>query len=82
MLATGGMSCECKKFYSRPAEIICKKKKTAYNVTITWIQRKIAFSLIKSTGICKRGSRSVFQNDKLEMSLGGDAYTSEFESSM
>ena len=73
MLATGGMSRECKKFYSRPAEIICKKRKTDYNVTITWIRRKIAFSLIKSIGICKRGSRAVFQNDNLEMSLSGDA---------
>ena len=40
--------------------------------------KKIAFSLIKLIGICIGGSNSVFQNDNLEMSLGGDAYTSEF----
>ena len=82
MSATGGMSRECKKFYSRLAEMVCKKRKTNYNVTITWIRRKIAFSLIKSIGICIRGSCLVFQDDNLEMSLGGDAYTSEFKSSM
>ena len=82
MSVTGGMSRECKKFYSRLAEMICKKRKTSYNVTITWIRRKFAFSLIKSIGICIRGSRSVFQNDNLEMSLGGVAYTSESQSSM
>ena len=81
MSATGGMSRECKKFYSRLAEMICKKRKTNYNVTITWIRRIIAFSLIKSVRICIRGSRSVFQNANLKMSLGGDAYTSEFQSS-
>ena len=78
----GGMSRECKKFYSRLAEMISKKRKNNYNVTITWIRRKIAFSLIKSIGICIRGSRSVFQSDNLEMSLKGDAHKSEFQSSM
>ena len=43
MSATGGMSRECKKFYSGLAEIICKKRKTNYNVTITWIQEKLHF---------------------------------------
>ena len=82
MSATGGMSHEC-KFYSRLAEMICKTRKTNYNVTIPWIRRKSAFSLIKSIGICIHGSRSVFQNDNLEMSQSdGDAYTNEFQSSM
>ena len=44
--------------------------------------KKIVFSLIKSIGICIRGSHSVFQNDNLEMSLSGDPYTSEFQLSM
>ena len=63
MSATGGMSLEC-KFYSRLAEMICKKRKTNYNVTITWIRRKIAFPLIKSIGICIRGSRSTWRFHK------------------
>ena len=66
--ATGGMSRESKKFFSCLAEMICKKRETTYNVTITWIGRKAAFSLIKSIWICFGGSRSVFQNEKLEMS--------------
>ena len=82
MSATGGMARECKKFYLRLTEMICKKRKTNCNVTITWIRRKIVFSLIKSVGICLRGNRSVFQNDSLEMSLSGDAYTSQFQSNM
>ena len=40
MSATGGMSRECKKFYSRLAEMICKKRKTNYNGSATWIRRK------------------------------------------
>ena len=32
---TTGMSLECKKFHSRLAKIICKKRKTNYNVKIT-----------------------------------------------
>ena len=64
MSATGGMSPECKKFYSHHAEMICKKRKTNYNVTVTWIRRKIAFSLIKSIGIWIRGSRSTWRCHK------------------
>ena len=60
MSATEGMSRECKKFYSRLAEMICKKSKTNCNVTIISIRRKIQFSLIKSIGIYLRGSRSFF----------------------
>ena len=82
MSATGGMNRECKKFYSRLAEMICKRRKTNYNVAITRIRRKIAFSLIKSIGICLRRSCSVFQNGNLEMSLNGATYTSEFQSSL
>ena len=44
--------------------------------------KKIAFSLIKLIGISIRGSNSVFQNDNLEMSLGGEWHTSEFQSSI
>ena len=40
MSATGEMCRDCKKFYSSLAEIICEKRKTNYNVTITWIRRK------------------------------------------
>ena len=57
-------------------------QETIYNVTITWIRRKIAFSLIKWIRISIRGSRSVFQNDNQDMSLSGDVYAKEFQSHM
>ena len=40
MSATGGMSHECKEFYSHLAEMICEKRKTNCNVGIAWIRRK------------------------------------------
>ena len=82
MLATRGMSRECKKFYSRLAEMICEKRKTNCNVTITWIRRKLAFSLRKLIRICMGRSCSIFHNDILGISLSGNVNTSEFQSSM
>ena len=35
MSTTRGMSRECQKFYSPLTEMICKKRKTNYNVTVT-----------------------------------------------
>ena len=78
MSATGGMGRECKKFYARLAEMISYKRGTSYSIIAAWVRRKITFSLIKSIGMCLRGSRSVFYNDALEKSLSGDTYTSEF----
>ena len=77
MSATGGMGRECKKFYARLAEMIGYKRGTSYSIIAAWVRRKITFSLIKSIGMCLRGSRSVIYNDALEKSLSGDAYTSE-----
>ena len=46
--ANGGMSRECKKFYSRLAETISAKRKEEYAITISWLRRKISFSLTRS----------------------------------
>ena len=73
MLATRGIGRESKKFYSRSAEMISSKRVTSYNITVAWIRRKITFSLIKSIGICQRGSHSIFCSDSLEQSLNCDA---------
>ena len=78
MSTAGGMGRECKKFYARLAKMISYKKGNSYSVIAAWVRRKIAFSLIKSVGMCLPGSRSVFYNDALEKSLSGDAYTSEY----
>ena len=50
---------------------------TSYSIIAAWVLRKITFSLIKSIGLCLRGSLSTFY-DTLEKSLSRDAYTSEF----
>ena len=34
---TEKMSHECRKFYSHVTGMICKKRKTNYNVSVTWI---------------------------------------------
>ena len=78
MSAADGMGRECEKFYARLAEMISYKRGTSYSIIAVWIRRKITLSLIKSTGMCLRGSRSVFYNDALKKSFSGDAYTSEF----
>ena len=78
MSETGGMGQECKKFHARLAEMISYKRGTSYSIIAAWVLRKIKFSLIKSIGMCLRGSLSVFYNDTRKKSLTGDAYTSEF----
>ena len=72
MSATDGMGRECKKFYACLAEMISCKRGTSYSIITAWVRRKITFSLIKSTGMCLRGSRSVFYNEAIEKSLSGD----------
>ena len=78
MSATGGMGWECKKFYARLTEMIRYKSGNSYRVIASWVRRKITSLLIKSIGMCLRGSRSVFYNDALKKLLNRDAYTSEF----
>ena len=58
--AMGGMGRECGKFYTRLAEAVADKRRANYADTITWVRRKISFSLCRSIVICLRGSRSVF----------------------
>ena len=55
-LANGGMCRECKKFYSVLAEIITLKRKQEYCITISRLQRKTSFSLMRSILLCIRGS--------------------------
>ena len=81
MSATGGMSRECKKILFMLSRNDLQERKNQLQCNNHMDPKKIAFSLIKSVGICIRGSRSVFQNDNQEMS-SGEAYTSEFQSSI
>ena len=56
--ATGGAGRECRKFCKRLAEMISEKKKSRYSETVTWVNRKINFAIMKALHICVRGSRS------------------------
>ena len=56
--SNGGMSKETKRFYSRLAELISDKTHASLPDTSAWIKRKLSFSLIRSSVICIRGSRS------------------------
>ena len=58
---TGEMSKECKTSYSRRrlAELIANTKGEQYHTTIAWIRAKICFSLLRSSFLCLRGSRTL-----------------------
>ena len=73
--ATGAMSRECRNFYVRLSKMISEKRDDS--TIATWIRRKITFSLIKSIGLCTRGSRSTLSSTRLEKSKDEDAHTSE-----
>ena len=80
MSATGGMGQELSKFYSRLSQLISEKRESSYSIFATWIRRKIMFALIKSVGMCLRGSQSVFHREKLEQSIKDDELLSELSS--
>ena len=46
-----------------------------HGIAATWIKRKISVSLIKSIGLCIRGSRSVYRSIHLEKSIDNKVYT-------
>ena len=52
------------KFFKQLAEMVSKKKKSHQSETLTWINRKINFLLIKSLHVCLRGSRPVVNQIK------------------
>ena len=56
---TGGMGEECLKYHSRLAELITNKKGEVYSQTISWIRAKISFSILRSSLLCLRGSRTL-----------------------
>ena len=80
MSATREMGRESSKFYSRLSELTSEKRESSYSIVATWIQRKVIFALIKSIGMCPRGSRSIFHGEKLEQSLKDDEFLSELSS--
>ena len=54
----GGMGKEASKCYSRIAEKLGGKRDKPYSVMMSWIRRKISFSMVKAIIMCISGSRS------------------------
>ena len=79
MSANGGMGRECRKVFSRLSEMIAEKRNQSRSIISSWIRRKINFSLMKSLGLCLRGSRSIFDKN-IESSMVEDAAVSELTS--
>ena len=66
--ANGGCGREADHFISVLAEKLGEKQNTSYSETVTWLRAKISFSLLRSAILCIRGSRTVRQFDKSEIS--------------
>ena len=70
---TGGMGKECFHFHRRLAELIAIKKGEDYAKTISWIQARTSFALLRSALNCLRGTRSTvrkswdFRNTDIEI---------------
>ena len=77
MSANGDSGKKCLRFYIRLAELISVKKKKNYSTVLSWVKRKVTFSLINSISLCLWGSRLVFNNVLIEKSVSSDAKTSE-----
>ena len=58
----GSMGRDCKKFYSKLAELLSDKRKESKSLTVNWLRTKLCFGLLKSCLLCLRGSRSVNRN--------------------
>ena len=77
MTSNGGFGRECGQFNLKLAERIVEKRKQPYSITSSWIKRKIIFSLLRSTGLCLRGSRSIRENKNIVKPIENDAVVSE-----
>ena len=66
----GGWSRETTIFYKRLAEFMSISRNAKYRETISWMRRKLSFSLVKSAIMCIRGSRSIKANYNDNITLG------------
>ena len=56
------MGRECRKFYSKLAELLSDKRKESKSFYGKLVKTKLCFGLLKSCSLCLRGSRSVNRN--------------------
>ena len=68
----GGMSTETKQFYRRLSQLLCEKSDVSYSETSAWVKRQISFSLLRTSVICIRGSRSRKNNIPVEEKMDID----------
>ena len=54
----GGMGVEGMNFYNRVAEKIAEKRKIEPSQAKAWLRTKLSFSLLRTTNLCIRGSRT------------------------
>ena len=54
----GGISTETKQFYRRLSQLLCEKSDVSCSDASAWVKRRIRFSLLRTSIICIRGSRS------------------------
>ena len=77
MFAISRTARKCSKFCSCLSEMIAEKRDQPYSVIALWIRRKISFSVIRITGMCIQGSRSVTSSNDLLTSTTNDAVAYE-----
>ena len=56
---TGGMAPECQVYHRRLAELLSVKKGEDYSTTMSWIRTKVSFTILRTSLLCLRGSRSL-----------------------
>ena len=60
----GGMGREASKCYSRIAKMLSEKRDEPYSLTMSWIGRKLSFSLMRLIITCIRVSRTFKSNEE------------------
>ena len=60
----GGMSVECTKFYNRISDMIAEKRNISGSLARNWVRTKLCFSLLKTTNLCLRGSKTVKRDEE------------------
>ena len=75
---SGGMSKECATFYTRLANLVSEKRDENLSIVSAWLKTRINFSLIRSTLLCLRGSRSI---TKIETNVSETDFTLAVSSS-
>ena len=60
------MSSETKQFHRRLSQLLCEESGVSYSDTSAWVKRQISYSLLRTSIICIRGSRSNKYNTPTE----------------